>query len=222
MTGRLTLGLYNSYDPRKLQEAHRRALARAGALASAFDANLAVFGFPFSELGGDVKFARGETQAAREGATATGRGAEIDLTTPVGIAEAVSGSTSVGEDGAYFVELARAGRFQVFDYPKRGFPPQLGTAVLATRNAACPRDTSARTIARDLVDGRSQLILFGLGPHGVPREVFEMCAWEFDVSGKQTSLETATAMGAVVASIAAHVEMLDGAQPHRHVRAERA
>ena len=35
--GRATIALYNSYDPTKFREAHRRALARAGPLALAFD-----------------------------------------------------------------------------------------------------------------------------------------------------------------------------------------
>jgi len=45
--GRPTIALYNSYDPKNFREAHRRALARAGRLALAFDLNLATFGFPF-------------------------------------------------------------------------------------------------------------------------------------------------------------------------------
>lgn len=45
--GRATIALYNSYDPTKFREPHRRALARAGPLALTFDLNLATFGFPF-------------------------------------------------------------------------------------------------------------------------------------------------------------------------------
>jgi len=47
--GRMTIGLYNSYDRVKFHEAHRRALARAGPVALAFDANLATFGFPYEK-----------------------------------------------------------------------------------------------------------------------------------------------------------------------------
>lgn len=213
MAGRLTIGLYNSYDARRFHEAHRRALVRAAPLALAFDANLATFGFPYEEL------------AAHHGRTAENRskGAEDkrgmageapDLRTPAAIAEYIAGTTSVagakgGEEGtAHFVALAKAGRFSVFDLPKKGFPPQLGTVVLTTEHAKCPKDTSARAIARDLVDGRSQLLVFGLGPQGTPEDVRAMARWEFDVTGKSLGLETATAMGAVVAAIAAHVEAL--------------
>lgn len=43
--GRVTIGLYNSYD-QKFREQHRRIIARASDLAMAFNMNLALFGFP--------------------------------------------------------------------------------------------------------------------------------------------------------------------------------
>lgn len=214
MPGRLTLGLYNSYDPRKFAEAHRRALARAAPLALAFDANLAAIGFPWKTAAGDLKTGRG------------GKTTEVDLSTPRGLARLVADSTSIGEGGAYLVELAEKGRFQTFDFPERGFPPQLGEVVLTTEHAKRPKDTSARAVAQNLVDGRSQLLVFGLGPHGVPKDVHGMAAWELDITaspgegagkGKDTgsdarsghySLETCTAMGVVVGAVAAHVEVL--------------
>ena len=42
----LTLALYNTYDVRKLHEAHLRAIARAGPIAYAFGFHLALVGFP--------------------------------------------------------------------------------------------------------------------------------------------------------------------------------
>jgi hypothetical protein len=219
--GRLTLGLYNSYDARRFLEAHRRALVRAAPLALAFDANLATFGFPYDDLaahGGRTAENRSKGGEARRGMGAAADAEPPELRTPVEIAEYIAGTTSVAgargreheEGDAQFVALARAGRFHVFDYPKKGFPPQLGTVVLTTEHAQCPKDTSARAIARDLVEGRSQLLLFGLGPQGTPADVRAMAQWEFDVTGGHVGLETATAMGAVVAAVAAHVEALSG------------
>lgn len=208
MAGRLTLGLYNSYDPRRFFEAHRRALARAAPLALAFGANVATFGFPFDDLvanGGRTVENRGKGAGDKRGQS---NDDEVKLGTPLEVAEFVARSTSVSSEAEPLVALARAGRFNVFDLPKKGFPPQLGVVVLTTEHATCPKDASARSIARDLVDGRSQLLVFGLGPHGTPPEVRDVAQWEFDVTGKNVGLETATAMGAVVAAVAAHVEML--------------
>lgn len=216
MAGRLTLGLYNSYDARRFSEAHRRALVRAAPLALAYDANLATFGFPYEDLaahGGRTAENRSRSADAKRGQ----EGERVELRTAAEIADYIARTTSVAGaknaadsgDISHFVQLAQAGRFQVFEYPKKGFPPQLGTVVLTTEHAVCPKDTSARTVARDLVDGKSQLLVFGLGPQGTPADVREMAAWELDVTGKSIGLETATAMGAVVAAVHAHVEAID-------------
>lgn len=229
VAGRVTLGLYNSYDARRFAEAHRRALVRAAPLALAYGANLATFGFPYEELAANS--GRTAENRSRGADTKRGQGSTgsepVELRTPVEIAEYIARTTSVagaagsaagtggagGASGACggeeaFVKLARAGRFLVFELPKKGFPPQLGTVVLTTEHAEHPKGTSARAIARELVDGRSQLLVFGLGPQGTPAEVREVAAWEFDVTGQGIGLETATAMGAVAGAIAAHVEML--------------
>lgn len=71
MPGRMTLGLFNSYDKTKIREAHRRALARAGPVPLAFDCNLATFGFPF----------------------------DGEMRTPAEIVEWISETTSIGDGG---------------------------------------------------------------------------------------------------------------------------
>jgi len=176
--GRMTIGLYNSYDPIKFHEAHRRALARAGPVALAFDANLATFGFPYAK----------------------------DLATPQEIVEWISSTTSIGEGGRYLRELADAGRFQSFDFPKRGFPPQLGEVVITTNRPDPKRATNAKVLAGLLRHGTSILLVFGLGPRGLEdREVYPLGRYHFDLTGRGLSLETATALGAAPASIAAHL-----------------
>jgi hypothetical protein len=173
MPGRVTLGLYNSYDPVKFREAHRRVLARAGPLALAFDCNLATFGFPY----------------------------EKELSTPVEIARWVSTTTSIGEGGEYLIELSEKGRFSAFDFPSKGFPPQLGEAVVTTRRPVKGKSVAPEQVRSTLRSGRSVLLLFGLGPHGLPKEVFELAKVHMDITTRGMSLETCTALGAVVGSI---------------------
>ncbi len=176
--GRMTIGLYNSYDPVKFHEAHRRALARAGPVALAFDANLATFGFPYAK----------------------------DLATPLEIVDWVGGTTSIGEGGRYLRELAAAGRFAVFDFPKRGFPPQLGEVVVTTNRPDPKLATNAKSLAALLARGTSILLVFGLGPRGLDdREIYPLGRYHFDLTGRGLSLETATALGAAPALIAAHL-----------------
>lgn len=173
MAGRVTIGLFNSYDPVKFHESHRRALARAGPLALAFDCNLATFGFPYDK----------------------------ELGTPTEVARWVSTTTSIGESGAYLIELADKGRFSCFDFPKKGFPPQLGELVVTTRKPSKEKRVSASDIRAAIASGRSMLLLFGLGPHGLPKEMFELGKKHLDVTGRGLSLETCTAMGAVIGSL---------------------
>lgn len=171
--GRLTIGLYNTYDPVRFAEAHRRALARAGALAHAFDCNLATFGFPYPP----------------------------ELSTPTEIASWVATTTSIGEAGSYLVALAQASRFMVFPFPDGGFPPQLGAPVITTPTPAKERATTPPAVAGRLGAGESILLIFGLGHRGLPRELLSATYPQLDVSGKGAALETATALGAVVGGI---------------------
>src|SRR3989475_4065185 len=132
----MTLGLYNSYDPVHLAEAHRRAIARAAPIALAFDANLATFGFPF----------------------------EKDLRTPEDVAAWVSGTTSIGEAGKYLRELAHLGRFQTFEFAKRGFPPQLGEVIVRTSRPDSKKATTATFLAAPPTHSACNFVLSGRGP----------------------------------------------------------
>ncbi len=174
----MTLGLYNSYDPVRFAEAHRRAIARAAPVALAFDANLATFGFPWPE----------------------------DLRTPQEVASWVSGTTTIGEAGKYLRELADLGRFQTFEFPNRGFPPQLGEVVITTNRPNPRQATNAKFLAGLLKHGTSIVLVFGLGPRGLDdRDVYPLGRYHFDLTGRGLSLETATAIGAAPALVAAHL-----------------
>lgn len=182
--GRLTIGLYNSYNLAQFREAHRRVIARTAPLAEAFDWNLAVFGFPFPP----------------------------ELSTSERVAEWISGTTSIGDEGKYTVELSDKGRMLVFDLPKKGFPPQLGTLVITTRKPWKERSATADSLARRVASGESLLMLFGLGPKGLPSELFDLGRTHFDVTGKGKSLETCTAIGSVVGSLTSAVKHISGRQ----------
>jgi hypothetical protein len=172
--GRATIAIWNSYDPGNFREAHRRILARAGPLALAFEFNLATFGFPVPK----------------------------DLTTPQEIADWIATTTSIGEDGSYLKELTRKGRFQTFPYINKGFPPQLGEVVLTSCNAEGKKKRSVAEVVDMLKQGSSVCLVFGAGPKGVPKEVHEMATHHLDITFGGYSLETCTALGAVVGVIA--------------------
>ncbi|MFW3145706.1 MAG: DUF531 family protein [Thermoplasmatota archaeon] len=181
MPGRLTMGLYNSLDPVKLAEAHRRALARAAPVAAAFDCNLCVFGFPFDR----------------------------ELRTPREVAEWLVGTTSIGQGGDWIVKLAEEGRFNHFPLPKGGFPPQLGKVVIATRSPEEKLSVSPRDVASMLKEGRSVLLVFGLGPRGLPDKIMKFGEHHMDLTGRGISMETCTAIGAAPSRIMTYLETLN-------------
>lgn len=170
--GRATIGLYNSYD-QNFREPHRRVIARAGDLAMAFDMNLVLFGFPIPE----------ETR------------------TPVEVAEWIAGTTSIGRHGDYFVDLAEKGRFQRFPYPSKGFPPQLGAPVLTTCRPDPSKQISVAQAAEMIESGQSLLLVFGIGPHGVPKDVMKIPKYNLDITPGGYSLETCAAIGAVCGAL---------------------
>ncbi len=176
--GRVTIGLYNAYDPRRFREPHRRVIARAAGLALAFDMNLALFGFPMPE----------------------------DTGTPLEAARWIAGTTSIGDDGRSFLDLAEQGRFHCFPYPSKGFPPQLGEPVLTTRRPAADRGIGLKQVVREIAAGRSVLLVFGIGPHGVPKDAAAIPRRALDITGGGHSLETCTALGAVCGALHAGLD----------------
>ncbi|MGB9636217.1 MAG: DUF531 family protein [Thermoplasmata archaeon] len=179
MEGRLTIGLYNSYGNR-FHEVHRRAVTRSLALCTGFDCNLAIFGFPMPP----------------------------EITTAIEISEFLSEKTTISTKEA-LLSLANAGRFQIFPFPNRGFPPQLGTVVITTQNPSPRKSVDARFIASQLLCGRSICLIFGLGRRGLGR-VEELGEYHFEVTGRNVGLETCTALGAVVGAISATLRCMKG------------
>ncbi len=171
--GRVTIGLYNAYDPNKFREPHRRVIARAGDLAMAFNMNLALFGFPIPE----------------------------DTATPVEVAEWIAGTTSIGDNGGNFLKLAEQGRFMKFPYPGKGFPPQLGEPILTTSKPDESKQVRLSQVIGMVEDGKSILLVFGIGPHGVPKGPASIPKINLDITDGRYSLETCTALGAVCGAI---------------------
>ena len=195
--GRLTLGLYNCYDPKQWHEIMRITLARVGPVALAFDADVTTFGFPFE-------------QARARGAKSTD-----PLRTPADVAAFVSEGTSIGDNGTHFTDLVAAGRFALHPFPRGGgFPAKLGRLVATTPAPDPAKATTPLDVARDLAAGHDQLLLFGLGPRGLPAPVLDHAAVHLELTGKGLSMETATALGALPAQLHTHLQHLAPRIPH--------
>jgi hypothetical protein len=193
MNGKVTLGLYNCYDAKQWHDIMRITLARAAPVALAFECDVATFGFPF-------------LQARRRGAKETD-----GLRRPEDVARFVADGTSIGEGGEAFVDLVAHGRFGMHTFPEAdGFPAGLGHLVVTTQAPDAAKAVSPLQVGRDLVAGLDQLVLFGLGPRGLPAHVLAQAEHHLEITGRGIGLETATALGALPAMLAAHRMHLGG------------
>ncbi|RLF92068.1 DUF531 domain-containing protein [Thermococci archaeon] len=175
----LTIALYNTYDVRRLHEAHIRAIARAAPVAYAFDFHLALVGFPF----------------------------END--DPKVVAEEVASTTTIGEGGRYLLELSRANKFHLLDFPRKGFPPQFGVPIATTSKPSREKFVTTEEVAKMALEGRSLLLIIGLGRHGLPKDVLKISKYHLDVTdGMGVSLETCTAIGIIPAKLRTLMEAL--------------
>ncbi|AFN03104.1 DUF531 domain-containing protein [Pyrococcus furiosus DSM 3638] len=180
----LTIGLYNTYDTKKLHEAHIRAIARAAPVAYAYEFHLALIGFPF------------------------------DSDDPKEVAERVASTTTIGEGGKYLLELAKSNKFHLLDFPKRGFPPQFGEVIATTSKPSKEKVIGSREVAEMALRGKSLMLIIGLGRHGLPKEVFEISKYHLDITdGREISLETCTAIGIIPARIKTLMEALKWKKP---------
>lgn len=187
----MTLGLYNCYDPKQWHDIMRITLARVGPVALAFDCHVATFGFPFE-------------QARARGAKQTKA-----LRTPSDIADFVGASTTIGEGSDSFAELVSKGRFKAYPFPHPTFPSELGRLVATTPSPSNTKTTPLE-VARELSAGKGQLLLFGLGPRGLPDDVLAAATHHLELTGRGVSMETSTALGALPAMLHAHLQHLGG------------
>ena len=93
-----------------------------------------------------------------------------------------------------------------FPYPAKGFPPQLGEPILTTSKPDPKKSITLRQTADMVQRGQSILLVFGLGPHGVPKAPASIPKYNLDITDGKYSLETCTALGAVSGALHA---MLD-------------
>ncbi|AEH24770.1 DUF531 domain-containing protein [Pyrococcus yayanosii] len=128
---------------------------------------------------------------------------------PLDVAEEVAEHTTIGEGGKYLLELARANKFHLLDFPEKGFSPQFGTPIATTSKPWEEKKITSLEVAERALRGESFIFLIGLGRHGLPKEIFKMARHHLDITdGLGVSLETCTAIGIIPARIKTLMEAL--------------
>lgn len=123
------------------------------------------------------------------------------------LVEFVRGSTTIGASGAYLQKLHDEKRLFVMDVPGKGFPAHFGALVVTTSRPEKKKAVTSREVGAMMARKKPLFVLIGLGRKGLPKEYFEMAAYQLDITdGKGISLETCTAIGAVAARLATIAE----------------
>jgi hypothetical protein len=160
---RITLGLYNTYEGKKLKDIHIRAIARAAPLCYAFDLNLCLFGFPIKNGEELISILESETQ--------------------------------IGGKGALIRTLFEGGRLLFLDAPSKTVVPELGVLVATTSNP----DPRKKSVLNRL--SKPFCVLMGLGGKGLPKSLLTLSSHHVELTGRNVSLETCTAMGVLAAKL---------------------
>jgi hypothetical protein len=164
---RHVLAIYDTYEG-GLKDVHLRAIARAAPLCHAFDLDLALLGFP-------------ATDAAA-------------------LAKRAIADTNVGDGGRYLGDLVRAGRVLMVacttkepptDWSKLGFP----VATTSEPAAGKATDMEAALAAARQAGAARVCLIMGLGKRGLPPSLLRVAPLHLELTGRNVSMETATAMG---------------------------
>jgi hypothetical protein len=162
------LALVDTYEG-GLSEVHLRAVARAAPLCDAFGLDLALLGFPTDNLGALLKQAMAET--------------------------------NVGDGGRHIQDLVAGGHVHLVHATHRTAPDfaSFGHAVATTPD---PDPKKSADFIGCIEAGRAAgakrlIVLMGLGRKGLPATFLKAAPNHLELTGRNVSLETATAMGVI-------------------------
>ena len=168
------LGLYDVYEG-TVKQVHLRAIARASSLCVAFNLELALLGFPINDLD--------------------------DLINKV------LKDTNIGKGGKYLKMLYEQNRIYLIkirtkesylDLKEFAFP------IATTSNPKIEKIVNmeeAIQICNSIKPQKKMLIIMGLGKKGLPKSLLENVDYHLELTGKNISLETCTAMGVIAEKI---------------------
>ncbi|MCD6493398.1 MAG: DUF531 domain-containing protein [Archaeoglobaceae archaeon] len=112
------------------------------------------------------------------------------------LVERIMDYTTIGEHGKYALKLLERGKLHLIDK----IPAHFGI-VIATTSKPDESKKISRNDLKSILKTKSTTFLIGLGRKGLPRELLKTSKYHFDVTAKNISLETCTAMGVIATMI---------------------
>lgn len=169
------IALYDTYEG-GLKPVHTRAVARAAALCTAFELDLALMGFPADDLRELVKMVASDTGVGKGGRYL---------------------KELFEQERVVLVPCTKRKPPQNWE--------ELGLAVATTSRPGEDKKVSmakALELSKSLHPLGRACVIMGLGKRGLPQSLLDSVDYHLELTGSGVALETATAMGVIAAQLA--------------------
>ncbi|WP_456468202.1 DUF531 family protein [Archaeoglobus sp.] len=113
------------------------------------------------------------------------------------LAKDVAEYTTIGNSGEYLLKLADEGKLHLIEK----IPAHFGVSVATTSKP----DPKKNIDIESLSSLNSATFLIGLGRRGLPSDILKSARYHLDITQKEISLETCTAIGAIAMLLALKV-----------------
>ena len=112
------------------------------------------------------------------------------------LVEQIVDYTTIGDHGKYAWKLLEKGRLHLLDK----IPVQFGITIATTSKPESSKEINREEL-KSILKAESTTFLVGLGRKGLPKKLLKTAKYHFDVTAKNISLETCTAIGAIAAMV---------------------
>jgi hypothetical protein len=117
---------------------------------------------------------------------------------PAILIKLVENQTQISETRKHISALYERGWLKVRKLPKEPVLPDLGLLVATTSK---PDSEKALPLEKMLETKKPICFLMGLGSSGLPKNILKLAKYHLELTGKNVSLETCTALGVLAASL---------------------
>lgn len=112
------------------------------------------------------------------------------------LAKQIIDYTTIGEHGKYALKLLEKGKLHIINK----IPAHFGVVIATTSKPDKSKKISQKEL-KSILKTKSTTFLIGLGRKGLPKDVLKIAKYHFDVTAKNISLETCTAMGVIATMV---------------------
>jgi len=112
------------------------------------------------------------------------------------LVEQIMDYTTIGEHGKYALKMIEKGKLHIIDK----IPTHFGVVIATTSKPDEFKKVDQQEL-KSILKTSSTTFLIGLGRRGLPKDLLKAARYHFDVTAKNISLETCTAIGVIATMV---------------------